>query len=232
MNKVLGRRTYVELLVDGLWYLIFCAKTASLDLNQDEIEVTSVDSGSDREFEPGMSDATITCSGITVLDNSEGQISVFYLLTDVIRRNMQTVRMRFIDKDGDTNQILCTCMIKTLGITKDVVSYSQSSVTFRVSGGFTQGSVPPPSEPVCDIQPTLYKTLPEGATSVSDALLAQAGVVLLTVARETSVYSETTGTPTGTQWKGTLGTGTIGFDTTMPGNPGGEAIVIVYKIEI
>lgn len=231
MNKVLGKRVYVEMLVDSVWYLIFCAKTAALDLNQDEIEVTSVESEADREFEPGMSDATITCSGITVLDNTEGRISLFYLLQPEVRRNMQTVRMRFIDQDSDTNQVSFTCMIKTLGITKDVVSFSQSTVVFRVSGGLTTGSVPAPSASACEVVDELYIDCVADESSVhSTSLDPEGGYVktIITCARTGIVHTETTGTPTGTQFLFTTAAGTISTDSANP-YIAGEFIYVLYK---
>ena len=57
-----------------------------LSVSQDEIEVTSINSGSSREYLPGTANGMLTVGGLSPIDNTEGKISIFYLLQQGIRQ--------------------------------------------------------------------------------------------------------------------------------------------------
>jgi hypothetical protein len=234
-NHVLGRKIKVKMQVDGEFYDIFCGKTAELPLEQDEIEVTHINSGISREYVPGMSSSTLSVTGVTVSDNEEQRISLLYLAQAAQRRAINTYRVELTDENGDQKSITFSAFVRTATLSKDVASWSQSTVVFRISGDWTFSDViPPPSEPTCEVQPTLYKTLAEGETSVSDALLIPGvgeTITIIGVSRSSYVHYETTGTPGNLEFAYDDSTGTISFDPLNPGNPGGEPVSIEYKIE-
>ena len=228
-NLVRGRDVIVSLKISGTFYPVFCAKSATLTSNQDEIEVTHINSGADREYVPGMGNATLDVSGITTIDNSNSRVSLPYLLQAAQRRTTFEMRVLLTDEDANPLAITFSAFSTTRSLTKEMASYSQSSITFRITGGIAMSTViPEPELPPCDIESPLYLTLLEGDTEVSDALLEQTGVEILGVARETDVYTETTGSPGNLQFRFTALTGTIDFQN--PGNPGGENIWVLYKI--
>jgi len=53
MNTIKGKNIVCSMDVGGTFYPIFCSKTAEFTVNQDEIETTSVNSGSSREYVQG-----------------------------------------------------------------------------------------------------------------------------------------------------------------------------------
>lgn len=230
MNQVQGRNVITELKVGDAWLPIFCAKTASLDAEQEEIETTSRNTAYDREFIPGMSNATISCSGITTLSNDEGTASIFYLYQVGVRRSILDIRMTFTDQDANVLQLLFSAFVRTLGITRDRISYSQSTVNFRITGAISFSGAPAPPSSECELQPTLYLTLAEGQISVHSDLLEQANVDIVSVSREGTILTYTNGTPGNLQFSHDLPNGDILFPPGNPGNPGGEYIAIEYQI--
>lgn len=224
MNTIKGKNIVCSLLSGSTYYPIFCGKSAEFNVNQDEIEVTSVNSGSSREYVPGMMNATLSMTGVTTLDNTNGRISVLYLMQQSIRRATHDVIITLTDDTGADVVISFNAIITATGFTRDVASYSQCSVNFRITGdvGFDTIITPPVAENVYSF--TLDCV--EGEISVSDVLLA--GVEILQVARTGITHNETTGTPVGRQFKYTSGTGTITFDASIPFNSG-EDVYIEWK---
>lgn len=229
MSKVKGNNEFIEMLVDGDYYPIFCCKSFEFVQNQDLVEITSVNSGSAREYEAGLTTATLTVDGVSVLDNTDDQISGNYLMQQSIRRAVQTLRIRQIDDDGNSLQISFNAIITTNTLTRSRGSYGQSAVNMTITGEPTFSAVIlPPAAPV--IQEPLYLTFTAGQTQVSDVLLEQAGVEILEVQREGIGHDETTGTPGNRQFKFTGGTGNgiIAFDPTNPSN--GEVVYVLYQL--
>lgn len=230
-NKVQGKNVIVTMLYSGVYYPIFCCKSMSFDQVQETIEVTSVNSGNDREYEPGMSTATMTVSGITTLNNVGSRISVLYLIQLAVRREIQSLKVTLTDNDGNSKDVTFDAIITSNNFTKELGgAYSQSSTGFQITGGITiSDPVGPPSVQV--VQDPLYIDGVPGATSVSDPLLEAAGVVILEVQREGLGHDPTNGTPGNREFKftGGAGNGTIAFDPTNPFNPGPEVVYVLYK---
>lgn len=230
MRKVLGKNIVISLQVGDTFYPVFCAKSGELSTDQEEIEVTSVNSGGDREYEPGMASHMMNVSGLTELNNLGGLVSIFYLMQQAVRRTIHNFRWTFTDTEGTVISLQYKAFVRTTTVSKEVGVYSSCSATFRVTGGLTYSDiVNPPTEPICEIADPIYTTLAEGATSVTDPLLAEPGVEILGVWRYTG-YFLTNGTPGSGQFSVNYATGTINFDPTNPGAPGGEPIHILYKV--
>lgn len=230
-NKVQGRNVIVRMLVDAVYYPLFCAKTATLTQTQEVIEVTSVDSGNDREYEPGMSTMTLDISGLTVLDNTENRIAILYLMQISQRRSRQTMKITLTDNDGDAIDVGFFAIITSNSFDKSLGgAFSQSNTSMLVTGAITIGpSILPPAP--SEVQEPLYLEAVEGETSVSDPLLTAAGVDILHVDREgTGSGQQVGGTPAaGTrQFRFTAGTGAIDFDPTNP-FVAGEIVYVLYQ---
>lgn len=235
-NQVTGKNVIVSMLIDSTYYPIFCARSAELPIEQDEIELTHVNSGIAREYTPGLMNATCTISGVTVLDNSENRISNLYLMQQGIRRQINSFRMLLTDQDGDQQAITFSAFLRSALIAKEVTQWSRSDVTFRITGEINFGSpVNPPVQPACDIEDPLSFIMAEGANSITSPLLIP-GVgetfTILWVDREGIGFTVIVGTPGHRQCTYNDTTGTITFDTNAPAAPGGEVIDIGYKIEV
>jgi hypothetical protein len=230
-NKVQGRNVIIRLLVDEVYYPVFCAKTFSFVQTQEVVEVTSVDSGNDREYEPGMTSTTVDISGVTLLDNTEGRISVLYLMQLAQRRARQTMRATLTDQDGGSVVVQFNAIITSNSFDKALGgAFSQSNTTLLVTGAFTIDNPIDPPAP-SEVQEPLYIDAVEGEFSVSDPLLEQDDVEILHVEREGIGHTETAGTPGNREFRFTSGTGTIEFDSGNPFNAG-EVIYILYQMPV
>lgn len=240
MNRnVLGKNAIFSMYIAGTPYPVFCAKTFEKSLNQDKIEVTSVNSGVDREFVPGMSDAQITATGITQVNNDEGKISIFYL--EQRKRDINSFRILCTDQDGTIIIVTFSGFLINSTLGKETTAWSQSSVTFQITGSPTFSTViPAPGTPICEEQPTIYTTLPDGVAYVESPLLkpgAGQTITILHVSRSGTTYYEVIGTPGNLAFAYTVvgANGRITFQN--PGNPATppfslEPVSIEYKIEV
>lgn len=226
--NVQGKNILCEMQIDSLWYPIFCAKSGELVIEQDEIETTHVNSGSNREYVPGMSNGTFIMQGMTRINNDDTRVNIIYLMQSAIRRDIWPLRITLTNNNSQVATISFSAFIKSESFTKDATTLSSASVSWRVTGDVVFGSsVPAPAEPICEVKDPLYLTLAEGDTSVSDPLLDDPEVTILAVTREGTGYDETTGTPSGRQFRHV--DANIVFDTALPGNPGGETVYVLYK---
>lgn len=229
-NHVKSNNVIIELLVAAVYYPVFCGKTMEYSQSQDLIEVTSVNSGTSREYEAGMTTATLSISGVTILDNTENRIAVTYLMQASIRRTAQTMRIRMIDDSGDAIQIAFTALITNNTITRAVGTYSQSSTALTITGEPVISAIIPPPGLAC-IEDPLYIDCVAGQFKVHDVLLEQTGVVILAVEREGLGHTQTTGTPGNREFLfvGGAGNGDVFFDSTNPFNTG-EVVYVLYKL--
>lgn len=227
-NRVQGKNVIIELLVSATYYPFFCGKTMEFSPKQELIEVTSVNSGVSREYEPGMRTTSLNITGVTILDNSENRISLTYLMG--VMGSILTMRIRLIDDDGDGVQISFQALITSLGLSRSFGSYSQSGVDMTITGNVTYTPIDPPPGIIC-FEPPLYIDCVAGATSVTDPLLDNDDAVVLEVCRSGLQHNETNGTPGNQQFHFNPITGIINFDATNPFNAG-EVIYVLYKIDI
>lgn len=216
------------MLVDNTYFPIFCAKSGDLTTEQDEIEVSSVNSGTDREYIPGMANHTFSCAGLVELDNTGGRISLLYLMQQSVRRQTNQFRVLLTDKNGNMQVLGFNAFVKGTSLAKQAGSYGQATASFRITGPISYGSaVPPPVDPVCEIADPLYLTLGVGATFVFNALLQAANVEILGVWRSGTALVYTNGTPINDQYSYDPATGRIYVSSDNPGN--GEAFIVLYK---
>lgn len=236
-NQILGKNVVVGINFSGTYRPIFCGKTAEFQLSQDEIETTHIDTGPNREYVPGMSNATLTVTGVSILDNSESRVSLLYLMQQSVRRTVFDMRILFTDQDGDQVAATFNAFYTQGTISRDVTQWSGSNVTFRVTGGITfSTSIPSPGEPMCEEEDPIWTTLAEGAYTITSALLypgPSQTITILGVMRSGLTYYETTGTPGNLEFTYTTD-GSNGIITFRdPGNAGPdlEPVSINYKIE-
>lgn len=229
MSKVKGNNQFIEMLVDGDYYPFFCCKSFEYVQTQELVEITSVNSGGAREYESGLTTGTINIQGVTILDNTDEQISGNYLMQQSVRRVVQTLRIRQIDDSGNGFQILFDALITSNTTSRTRGTYGQSTVTFTQTGEASFSEIIlPPAPPV--IQLPLYLTFVLGDTEVSDVLLEQTGVEILEVQREGTGHKQVTGTPGNKEFRfvGGAGNGKIQFDPTNPSN--GEVVYVLYQL--
>lgn len=147
-----------------------------------------------------------------------------------VRRAVQTMKIYLEDGNGVTREIGFNAIIVQNSFTKDLGgAFSQSSTSFRITGGITiSPQVEPPGEGV--VQDPLYLDGTPGVTSVHDDLLEQNGVEILHVERSGIGHSQVVGTPGSLEFRFDAVNGDIHFDPFNPFNPGPEVIYILYQL--
>lgn len=231
MTPIWGYDAVVSLIVDSVPYPVFCSTDMEFRLKQDVVLATTASTGSYRQKRlRGLCEWSITTSGLTKIDNSDGQISFFYLLQEAIRGQVQKIQIDFTDAEGNDQTIAGSVIIPDLSINSPASDWSSASVTFEGSGAISMIPVEPPVPSECEQEDTLYIDAVENETSVHHDLLEQAGVVILAVARTGAVHHQTSGTPSGIEFQTDLPNGDIHFDPTNPFGTN-EWVAVEYKIQ-
>lgn len=142
MNRLInGKNIVAEMLISGDYVAVLCAKDCTFNISQDVIEVTSINSVSTREYLPGMSSATLTIGGVSPIDNTEGKVSILYLMQQSVRQIVQKWRITFTADDGTNIAATFDGVVSTTDITRSGFAYNQSSVQVKVSGAITMDAI-------------------------------------------------------------------------------------------
>lgn len=226
MTVLNGRQAELSLRIDGVFYPLLCAMSCSFQYDHEEVLLTSRNSGKWRERKTRICDWGFSLTGLTKVDNTDGQVSFFYLLTEAVRGTSQYMRLKFTDADGNVKNIYGYVLIKQGQIEAAISGFSTASQFFPGTGAFSTDAVAGYSP---DDLFKLYLDTTPGAYEVSHADLGGATEIML-VEREDAFYKEVTGTPVGRRVKFTDNTtsGTLTFDSTLPFNPG-EIVYVGFK---
>lgn len=168
-NRIKSNNVIIELAILGVYYPVFCGKTMEFVQSQELIEVTSVNSATGREYEPSMTTGTLSITGVSILDNADGRISLPYLMGAALRA-VQNMRIRLTDDDATTLQISFQAIITTNTLSRAVGTYSNSAVSMTVTGGITVGSVTPPAPVEVNVYSDTWATV-NGQSYVDGASL-------------------------------------------------------------
>lgn len=232
MTAIHGNNVIVSLIVDDTPFPILCATDMNLNIRQDILLATTASTGVWRRKRlRGLSEWTVTVTGLTKIDNSDGQVSFFYLLQQSVRGAEQNIRIDLDDDDGNEITISGVVIIPELSINGPEGDFSEAEIIMEGAGTLEMETIPPPAEGMCEMEDTLYLTLAEGATYVESVLLQEEDAVIISVSRSGDTHTQTVGTPGSQEFKFTGANGRIAFDTSNPGNPGGEPVVIMWKID-
>lgn len=233
-NRVQGKNIIGSMNIDDTYYPIFCGKTLSFNLDQDELETTSVNSGVSREYIAGMANAVMNITGVTILDNTESRISIAFLQQQSIRQAVQEWQIQLTDDDGSIIYYLFEGIIRNTSFTKALPGYSQSDLTVRITGDINITTIAPPPPPGSpEIIYSDWWTMDAGNTYI-DGLsdvhgYGLQGVTILEVDREGANYDIiTSGTPGNRQATHNNTTGVISFDPTNPSM--GETVFVLFKV--
>ena len=119
-NHVQGKRVEVFLDISGTYYPIFCGKTMSFSLEQDELETTSVNSGAYREYIAGMANATLEVGGVTIIDNTSSRIAITYLQTKSVQRALHNWKIKLTADNGTIKYYLFSGIIRSTSFDKTI----------------------------------------------------------------------------------------------------------------
>ena len=226
MKILNGKQAVLSFEVDDVYYPALCAIDVAFQFDHEEILKTTVGSGKFRERDARLCDWGITLTGLTKVNNADGQLSFFYLTQQGVRGTTKKFRLRYTDDDSNVVNVYGSVLIKQGSLTSAVDGFSTATHFFPGSGPFTTDVIanPTPRELF-----KLYMATTPGAFEVSHADLDGAAEIMF-VTREGRGYTEVTGTPSGRQFKYTDGTGSgkITFDSSLVFGAG-EIVYVQYK---
>lgn len=226
MNTVKGKNIAVAIFDTDSWFPVLCGKSRGIEKQADEIEVTNINSGRDKDFIPGMNSSTLSMTGVTTLDNTNGRISPNYLMQQMTSGKIYQMRMVQTDDDGGVLVAAFNAFNTNVSISGEIGPYSQSSITFRICGPIAWGSIiAPPVAP--EVFSDYWNTTP-GTSVVSGVSVEHSytliGKTIIGVYREGTEYDLVLGTPVGRKSKYT--DPTVVFDASLPFNPGEQVFLI------
>jgi hypothetical protein len=232
MQPIHGQDILLSIKIDADFYPVLCAVDMTFQCSQEVLLATSVDTGVWRRKRlRNLSEWSVSLSGLTKIDNTDGQVSFFYLLQQNIRGAEQVIQIMFTDADLNTQVLEGTVLIPDLSINGNVSSFGDVNITFEGTGEvIIQEAVSDVVSGVCEDLISDTWILAEGATGVSG--LGQqgrsfAGMEILEVDREGLQHDFASGAA-GNREYSYNGT-TISFDITNPGLPGGETVFVMWK---
>lgn len=229
MEPIFGTDVLVSIKVDDTFYPVLCAVDMTLSTRQEVVLATSADTGIWRRKRlRRLSEWSLSVSGLTKIDNTDGQISYFYLLQENVRGTEQTIQVLFEDADGNTKVIEGDVIIPEISINASVGAFSDVNVTFEGAGSFTIADTPEPISSVClEIYSDTW-TMDEGENTING--LGQEGrsfegKEILKVSVEGVQYDYTSGVP-GNREFGYDGT-EISVENNAP--EGGQKVHVIWK---
>lgn len=225
MSVVEGSDVVLSMYVSGTYYPILCATDCTYTCNAEFVEKTGPNSGGVRQWSRRLEEHISTVSGLTYVEN-DATLSFFYILQLGVRREEQEFKITFTDGLGDVKTLSGAGLIGTQSINGPATDFSNCEIEIRWNEEPEFDAVEDPSDE-CEVVDKLFLTLAEGDSTVSSATLS--GKTILGVEREGLGQVIIAGTPAaGTRECAFSGT-TISFDSTNPGNVGGEKVYVLYK---
>jgi predicted secreted protein len=230
MEPIHGNDILLSIKIDTEYYPVLCAVDMTFNCSQEIILATSVDTGNFRKKRlRGLSDWNVSVSGLTKIDNTDGQVSFFYLLQQNVRGSEQEIQIMFTDADGNIQVIEGVVLIPDLSINGNVSSFGDVSVGFEGSGEFTiQEAVSDVASDICEELISDTWIMAEGESSISGLSpngKSFADKEILEVDVEGTQYDFTAGAP-GNREYGYNGT-SISFEIAAP--EFGQKIFVLWK---
>jgi hypothetical protein len=227
-NAILGKDGYIEIKIAGEYYPLLCFKAASLNREIDEIEKTSATSSTSREFKPGLKAATLRVSGVSTMDQSDGNVSIMYIMQH--EDETFELRMNLTDQSGTNKVIAFQGFTRSWGLDNDVTQWSQSVIDFRISGDVDFGD-PEEGPAAPDIYSDYWPVTPGSSSVTGDS--AEYGydmedITPIAVYRSGKEHDPIlSGTPGNLQCRYISATPEIIFDPTNPFNAG-ETVFVIF----
>lgn len=200
MEPIHGKDILLSIKIGTEFFPVLCAIDLAFNCSQEVLESTSADTGMwVRKRLRGLSDWNVSITGLTKIDNTDGQVSFFYLLQENIRGSEQTIQIMFLDADNNTQVLEGVVLIPSLGINGNVSSFADANVTFEGSGPFEIQEVE--SGVGSDLCEDIFSdtwVMSEGETEINGAGQegrSFAGKEILEVDREGTQYDFNSGSP-------------------------------------
>lgn len=227
---VFGNNAILQVKISGTYVSLGCAISCSVEYQNELIAKTDVNAGLNRKRRVRMGDSSMSVNGLVTLVDSTTQ-SPFYFLQEAVRRNEVDLRILFTDEGAIQKQVQGNYLIQTIKLTGKADDFSEFDIEFQGTGDISLAD--PDDESGSDIPGDVqfdWWPLDEGETSITGTGhygRSFSGELILEVDREGIEQEPVTGSPSGREYanSGTI----ISFDSTLPGNPGGERVFVLWR---
>jgi hypothetical protein len=115
---------------------IFCGKDCVFTEEKEVIEASTVTSGEFKEFRLRKRSWQMDVTGLTKIDNSDGQVSYFDLISSSAAMELQSVSIGYTDANGNAIMISGSAHILNSGIGSPKNEFAGSSVIFIGNGNY------------------------------------------------------------------------------------------------
>lgn len=219
MEPIHGTGVLFSLKVEDEFFPILCAVEMTLECSQEVLLATTAGTGIWRQKRlRQLSEWFMDVSGLSKIDNTDGQISFFYLLQENIRGSEQIIQAMYEDDMGNTQVLTGTVLIPTLRFSANVGSFADASVRFEGAGAMEiEDIISDVESGVCEELESDTWIMAEGEDSVTglgNEGRSFAGKEILDVARDGISHDYTSGTPGNREYA--YNGVTISFDPTNP----------------
>lgn len=231
-KAILGNDCIVSVKIGDFFYPIGCGISCSFEVDQEIINITSVNSGLFNEKRVRRTDWRGTISSVMVSDNTIDRYSVFYFLQDAVRRSVREYEFSYTDLDGNEKTIVGEAIIKAIPITAAHGSFAKYDLQIEGTGGFEIDPLPPIATNCEDIFSDTWSTTPGENTITGNSINGNSfeGYEVIAVYREGLVHSIIDSGFPGNQEALYDGT-TITFDVNNPFNPD-ETVFVIWVVDV
>ncbi len=231
MEPIHGKDCLFSIQVGNDYLPLLCATEFELTVRQDVLLATTVGTGAWRRKKlRQLSEWAVSLSGLSKVDNSDGEVSWFYILKQQIRGTVQNIQMIFEDNLGNTQVLIGSVVIPEMVFNAAVTDFGAADIEMEGDGAFEIETVVPSPPTGCADEFADTWDAVEGATSISgpgrEGRSFAGAFKILLVFRTTDSYDPDEGNP---------GNGEFNFDGTEisfdPGNPlnAGETVRVVWQ---
>jgi predicted secreted protein len=133
-----GEDFIIEVLVGDTYKVILCATDGTLTYQQEVIATTTEDSGIWKTKAPRLTEASLSVSGLTPINDDATHVSWFYMMSDEVRTIPQNVRATFRNDNGESKVISGTAIISGGEITGNADDFASSTIDMEFSGAVIQ----------------------------------------------------------------------------------------------
>lgn len=133
-----GEDFIIEVLVGDTYKIILCATDGTLTYQQEVIATTTEDSGIWKTKAPRLTEASLSVSGLTPINDDATHVSWFYMMSDEVRTIPQNVRATFRNDNGESKVISGTAIISGGEITGNADDFASSTIDMEFSGAVIQ----------------------------------------------------------------------------------------------
>lgn len=113
---------------------VFCGKDCTFSEEKELIKASTVTSGVWKEFRPRKRSWAMEVSGLTKIDNSDGQVSYFDLIDSTSAMTAQNLSITFTDADSNVKTISGVGIMQRTSISGAATAFAEVSITITGDG--------------------------------------------------------------------------------------------------